>query len=48
MDISSQNLTVDFNFAEYEKKANEQKTEPAKNEAADISKYLMVHEGALR
>lgn len=47
MDISSQDLTVDFNFAECEKAANKQKTEPAKNEAADISKYLLVHEGSL-
>lgn len=47
MDISSQDLTVDFNFAEYEKAADKQKTEPAKNEAADISKYLLVHEGSL-
>lgn len=42
MDISSQDLTVDFNFAECEKAANEQKTNPVKNETADISKYLLV------
>lgn len=47
MDISSQDLTVDFNFAECEKAANEQKTNPVKNETADISKYLLVQEGSL-
>ena len=47
MDISSQNLTVDFNFAECEKAANEQRTGTIKNEVSDISKYLLVQEGSL-
>ena len=41
MDISSQDLTVDFNFAECEKAANEQKSGNVKKEVSDISKYLL-------
>lgn len=47
MDISSQDLTVDFNFAECEKAANEQKSGTVKKEVSDISKYLLVQEGSL-
>ena len=47
MDISSQDLRVDFNFAECEKAAAEKKLSKDKSEIFDISKYLLVQEGSL-
>lgn len=49
MDISSQDLTVDFNLAECEKAAeqNRKKISTSRTELSDISKYLVVQEGSL-
>ena len=47
MDISSQDLTVDFNFAECEKAANEQKSGTVKKEVSDIQNIFWYKKEAL-